>query len=79
MKQIKKEHHRPDGVKAWDMSNFLHNLVATQIKKGIVPPIFDYDRSTKTLKVIDSTFYFFLKNCNSDDVLDEIEIPDDLR
>ena len=72
---IKKNHHRPDDVRASDMSNFLHNIVSSQIKKNIIPPLFDYDRSTRKLKIIDSTLYFFLKNANKNDVLEELESP----
>jgi hypothetical protein len=33
-----------------------------QATKNISPPIVDYDQSSKLLQVVDSTFYFFLKN-----------------
>lgn len=59
---IQRIHHRPDDVRASDMSNLLYNLAALQAEKDISPPIVDYDRSTKMLQVVDSTFYFFLKN-----------------
>jgi hypothetical protein len=60
--RIQKIHHRPDDVRASDMSNLLHNLAAMQASKTISPPIVDYDQSSKLLQVVDSTFYFFLKN-----------------
>ena len=60
--RIQKIHHRPDDVRASDMSNLLHNLAAMQAAKSISPPIVDYDQSSKLLQVVDSTFYFFLKN-----------------
>jgi hypothetical protein len=60
--RIQKIHHRPDDVRASDMSNLLHNLAATQAAKSISPPIVDYDQSSKLLQIVDSTFYFFLKN-----------------
>ncbi len=72
---IKKIHHRPNDVRPSDMSYFLHNLIATQIKKSIIPPLFDYDRSTRKLKVIDSTLYFFLRNVNKSEVLEELDAP----
>lgn len=59
---IKSLHHRPDDVRPSDISYFLHNLTSSQIKKQIIPPLFDYDRSTREIRIIDSTFYFFLKN-----------------
>lgn len=73
--KIKEIHHRADDVRSSDMGYFLKPIVANQIKKSISPPIFDYDVGTSTVKIIDSTFYFFLKNCNKDEVLDEIPIP----
>ncbi|HTN38956.1 MAG TPA: hypothetical protein VL053_17880 [Arachidicoccus sp.] len=73
--KIKEIHHRPESVRASDMGNFLKNLVSTQIKKGISPPLFDYDNGASTVKVIDSTFYFFLKNCDKQEVLENLSVP----
>lgn len=75
---IKKIHHRPDDVRSSDMSYFLHNITSSQISKNIIPPLFDYDMSTRTLKVIDSTLYFFLRNVNKDEVLDDLPSPADI-
>lgn len=50
--EIKKIHHRPDDVRASDMSYFLHNIVSNQVKKSIIPPLFDYDRSTRKIKIL---------------------------
>lgn len=57
------------------MGYFLKTLVQNQLKKKISPPIFDYDLSTRSVKIIDSTFYFFLKNYNRQEILDELSIP----
>ncbi len=72
---IRAMHHRPEDVRASDMSYFLHNVVSNQIKKNIIPPLFDYDRSTRKIKVIDSTLYFFLRNTNKEELLEELEAP----
>lgn len=77
--KIKAIHHRPDDVRPSDIGYFLKNLVHSQIKKRISPPIFDYDVSTSTVKIIDSTFYFFLKNCDRNNILDDLQIPIGLR
>jgi hypothetical protein len=74
--KIKEIHHRPDDVRPSDMGYFLQTLVTNQIKKSISPPIFDFDISTSSVKIIDSTFYFFLKNCNKDEVSEYISKPD---
>ncbi|MFH1118235.1 MAG: hypothetical protein V1775_00320 [Bacteroidota bacterium] len=76
--KIKELHHRPDDVRPSDMGYFLKNLVASQISKGISPPIFDYDNSTSSIKIIDSTFYFFIKNCDRDEVADDLTLPEGL-
>jgi len=73
--KIKEIHHRPSDVRPSDMGYFLQTLVATQIKKSISPPIFDYDIGTSSVKVIDSTFYFFLKNCDKEEILEYIPRP----
>lgn len=76
--KIQENHHRPDDVRPSDMGYFLKNLVASQISKGISPPIFDFDNSTASVKIIDSTFYFFIKNCNRDEVLEDLATPEGL-
>ncbi|AWH74838.1 hypothetical protein DCS32_11910 [Dokdonia sp. Dokd-P16] len=74
--KIKDIHHRSDNVRPSDMGYFLRNLVSSQIKKNISPPIFDYDISTTSVKIIDSTFYFFLKNCDREEVLENLMVPE---
>jgi hypothetical protein len=64
--QIKQDHHREKDVRPSDMSNLLHNFAELQSGKGIVPPIFDYDQNTRTMRVVDSTFYFFLRHVDRD-------------
>jgi hypothetical protein len=76
--KIKETHHRAESVRASDMGYFLRNLVSNQIKKNISPPIFDYDISTSSVKIIDSTFYFFLKNCDREEVVENLMIPEGL-
>lgn len=73
--KIKEIHHRAESVRASDMGYFLTTLVSNQIKKGISPPLFDFDNGTSTVKVIDSTFYFFLKNSNKVEVLENLTLP----
>jgi hypothetical protein len=73
--EIKKDHHRADDVRPGDMSNLLHNFAELQSEKGIVPPIFDYDQNSRTMRVVDSTFYFFLRHVNKNKVLSNIESP----
>lgn len=75
--QIKKDHHRAKDVRPSDMSNLLHNFAELQSEKGIVPPIFDYDQNTRTMRVVDSTFYFFLRHVDKNKVLNDIESPID--
>jgi Cdc6-like AAA superfamily ATPase len=77
--KIKAVHHRPDDVRPSDMGYFLKNLVASQISKGISPPIFDYDNSTSSIKIIDSTFYFFIKNCEREEVVENLAVPEGLE
>lgn len=72
---IKAIHHRPADVRASDMTYFLHNITSTQIKKNILPPLFDYDRSTRYLKIIDSTLYFFLRNADREEIIEELDAP----
>lgn len=77
--KIKEMHHRSDDVRSSDMGYFLKNLVANQISKNISPPIFDFDVSTNSVKIIDSTFYFFLKNCETDEIIDNLATPEGIE
>lgn len=74
--KIKEIHHRPDDVRASDMGYFLRNLVTSQVNKNISPPLFDFDNSTNSVKIIDSTFYFFLKNSDRKEILENIITPE---
>ena len=76
---IQTMHHRPEDVRPSDMSNLLHKLSSLQCKKGINPPIIDYDVGKRRLCAIDSTFFFFLKNCNLGEVAEEMVSPLELE
>lgn len=76
--EIQKIHHRSSDVRASDMGYLLQTLVSKQIENGVTPPIFDYDQSTKSVKIIDSTFYFFLRNSNRDELMADIPVPSGL-
>lgn len=73
--RIQAIHHRRDDVRASDMSNLLHNLAALQSNKNITPPIIDFDQNSRLLQVVDSTFYFFLRNADLRTISDEIPNP----
>ncbi len=73
--EIKKQHHRSDDVRSSDIGYLLKNFGQLQFDKGINPPVFDYDNTSKMIKIIDSTFYFFLRNANRDEILKEIMPP----
>jgi hypothetical protein len=72
---IKLIHHRGDDVRGSDMSNLLHGLANLQAAKSISPPIIDYDSQSRMLQVVDSTFYFFIKNADTAEILAEIPNP----
>lgn len=77
LEEIRKIHHRPDDVRSGDLGKFLHNLTEHQVSKKIQPPFVDYDRGGKILKIIDSSLYFFLKNCDREEILEDIPNPID--
>ncbi len=72
---IRKIHHRGEDVRASDMSNLLSGLANLQSVKFISPPIIDYDAQSRLLQVVDSTFYFFIKNTDTSKVLEVIPNP----
>ena len=75
LETIRDIHHRPEDVRSGDLGTFLHNITQHQINKKIQPPFVDYDRGGKTLKIIDSSLYFFLKHCERQEILDDIPNP----
>lgn len=75
LEEIRKIHHRPEDLRSSDLGAFLHNLTQHQITKKIQPPFLDYDRGSKVLKIIDSSFYFFLRNCNREEILNDLPNP----
>jgi len=74
---IRKIHPKPDNVRGSDITGMLSRLSALQARASIVPPLFDYDRGSRRVKIVDSTLYFFIDNCDPDDVMDEIASPED--
>jgi hypothetical protein len=73
--RIRAIHHRGNDVRASDMSNLLSGLANLQAVKSISPPIIDYDSQNRLLQVVDSTFYFFIKNSNAAEILESIQNP----
>jgi len=73
--RIRAIHHRGDDVRGSDMSNLLSGLANLQAVKSISPPIIDYDSQNRLLQVVDSTFYFFIKNANLREIRDAIPNP----
>jgi len=72
---IQAMHHRGADVRPSDMGNLLQGLAALQERKGISPPVIDYDHSVRKLQVVDSTFYFFLKNADLRQIEAELVNP----
>lgn len=73
--RIRAIHHRGEDVRASDMSNLLGGLANLQSVKAISPPIIDYDAQNRLLQVVDSTFYFFIKNTAAKEILASIHNP----
>lgn len=72
---IRVKHHRGQDVRSNDMTNLLGGIANLQSAKAISPPIFAYDAQQRMLQVVDSTFYFFIKNADAADVIDSIQSP----
>jgi hypothetical protein len=74
-KRIEDIHHRPRSITHFDLDKLLASLAGLQNRKGISPPILDYDQTTKRLQIVDSTFYFFLHNADGEQILSQIPNP----
>ena len=57
------------------MTNLLGGIANLQSVKAISPPIFAYDFQQRMLQVVDSTFYFFIKNADANEVIESIQNP----
>lgn len=73
---IQEQHGTPDNVRTSDVTGMLSRLAALQASQNIVPPLFDFDPGTRRVKVVDSTLYFFIDNCDPEEVMAEIPHPD---
>ena len=73
--RIRLIHHRGEDVRASDISNLLYGLGYLQATKNISPPIIDFDKHDNRLQVVDSTFYFFIKNADLTEILEAIQNP----
>jgi len=72
---IKDLHHRKNDLKGGHLTAALKGLSDLQSKKSINPPVVVYDSILQCLKVVDFTFYYFLKNADLNRVADEIVNP----
>jgi len=72
---IREIHHRGQDVRSNDMTNLLGGIANLQSVKAISPPIFAYDAQQRILQVVDSTFYFFIKNAVPAEVIERIQNP----
>lgn len=72
---IRAVHHRGQDVRSSDMTNLLEGLANLQSTKSISPPIFAYDAQQRILQVVDSTFYFYIKNADPGEVVDRLQNP----
>ena len=72
---FKNVHYRPNDVRPSDITYLLNNLSELQLKNQISPPLFDYDRVGRKLRIIDSTLMFFLKFKDKDELLEDICNP----
>lgn len=49
-------------IRQTDFNRFFNHIVDYQIKKDILPPLFEFDKGGQLIKIIDSTFIFFIKH-----------------
>ncbi|MFU1553026.1 hypothetical protein ACM3N8_04560 [Aeromonas sp. A04] len=73
---IKAIHPNEENVRTSDVTGMLLRLSALQASANIIPPLFDYDRGNRRIKVVDSTLFFFIDNSDPEDVMSEIPHPD---
>jgi len=71
---IRSRHPDGDNVRAADVGSLLSRLSFIQYKNKISPPVLDYNEQTKRIKVVDSTFYFFVKHADLQEIGDHLQL-----
>ncbi len=56
-------------IRTTDFNRFFNHLVEYQTRKEISPPLFDFDKGSQSVKIIDSTFIFFIKHKDRDELM----------
>lgn len=65
-KSINSKQENSVRIRTTDFNRFFNRLVEYQTRKEISPPLFDFDKGSQSLKIIDSTFIFFIKHNDRD-------------
>jgi hypothetical protein len=79
LRRLAELHHDPDHLRDSDVGGFLNRLASLQASKGVKPPILDYEANDRLLKVVDSTFYFYLEHVDRASVVADLRAPDSLQ
>lgn len=64
-------------VRKTDFNRFFNHIVEYQLKKNISPPLFEFDKGLQCIKMIDSTFIFFIKHKNREDLMNCFANPEE--
>lgn len=56
-------------IRQTDFNRFFNHIVDYQIKKDILPPLFEFDKGGQLIKIIDSTFIFFIKHKDKQELM----------
>ncbi|MCW3787652.1 hypothetical protein [Plebeiibacterium sediminum] len=56
-------------IRQTDFNRFFNHMVDYQIRKDISPPLFEFDKGNQAIKIIDSTFIFFIRHKNREELL----------
>lgn len=56
-------------IRQTDFNRFFNHIVNYQIRKDISPPLFEFDKGNQEIKIIDSTFIFFIRNKNRKELM----------
>jgi len=72
--RLTKLHHQTT-LAAGHITYLLHHLTVLQCRKNISPPIFDYDRENRIIRVIDPTLLYYLNFSSGEEIMEEIVDP----
>ena len=74
---IKAKHPKGDELQTANVTNALTYVSSLQSQKALRPMVLDYDENERRLDVVDKGFLVWLSVANTNEILQELDLPID--